>query len=72
MEPIDILREHIAQFTCGRYRLPAIVLGHGRNVSIICCCREFANELRKEIARIPAQEIGDLKVSFVAGNVEFV
>ncbi|HWD90236.1 MAG TPA: hypothetical protein VG367_19040 [Mucilaginibacter sp.] len=72
MEPIDILRDHIAQYTCGRYRLPAIVLGHGKNVSIICCCHEFAKELQNEIAKTPAEEIGNLKLTFITGNVEFV
>jgi hypothetical protein len=72
MEPIDVLRERIAKFTCGKYSLPAIALGHGNNVIVICCCREFANQLRVEINKIPGSEIGNLKVQFVAGNVEFV
>jgi hypothetical protein len=72
MEPIDVLRERIAKRVCGKYNLPAIVLKSGRNVNIICCCREFANELRSEITKTPDKEIAALKITFVTGNVEFV
>jgi hypothetical protein len=72
MEPIDMLREHIAKFTCGKYDLPAIVLGHGSSITVICCCREFASLLRTEIAKIPEKEIQSLKINFTAGSVEFV
>jgi len=72
MEPIETLRQHIAKYTCGKYSLPAIALGRGKNVTVICCCREFANELRVEIGKIPGSELGNLNVHFVAGNVEFV
>jgi hypothetical protein len=72
MESIEILREHVAKFTCGKYCLPAIVLNHGRNVTIICCCREFANELQSEIAKIPGKDIGSFRITCIAGDVEFV
>jgi len=72
MEPIDALRERIAKYVCGRYNLPAIVLKHGRNANVICCCREFANELRTEITKTHNNEIGNLKITFITGNVEFV
>jgi hypothetical protein len=72
MEPIDVLREQVAKYTCEKYNLPAIVLKHGKNANIICCCREFANELRIEIEKAPGKEIEDLKVTFITANVEFV
>jgi len=72
MEPIDALRERIAKYACGRYNLPAIVLKHGKSVNVICCCREFANELRIQITKIPDKEIEDLNITFITGNVEFV
>ncbi|MFI5160291.1 MAG: hypothetical protein ACHQHN_03395 [Sphingobacteriales bacterium] len=72
MEPVDILREEIAKYTCAKYSLPAIVLGRGRNVSVICCCQEFANKLQTEMSKTADKEIGNLKINFIAGNVEFV
>ena len=72
MEPIDALRDRVAKYTCGRYNLPAIVLKHGRNVNVICCCRQFANELRTEITKTPDKELENFKITFVSGNVEFV
>jgi hypothetical protein len=72
MEPIDILRERIAKYTCSKYSLPAIVLGRGRNVSVICCCQEFANKLRVEMSKAPDKEISNLKINFIAGDMEFV
>jgi hypothetical protein len=67
-----MLRERIAEYTCGKYSLPAIVLGRGKNVSVICCCHEFANKLRAEISKIPEKDLGNLKITFVAGSMEFV
>lgn len=72
VEPIDALREHIAKYTCGKYDLPAIVLNYGKKVTVFCCCREFAGELRSEIAKTPDKEIQNLKITYIAGNVEFV
>ena len=72
MEPIDALREQIANRTCDKYNLPAIVLNYGRSVSVICCCGEFANELRTEITKTPNKEIGNLNITFITGKLEFV
>ena len=72
MEPIDILRERIAKHACGKYNLPAIVLNYGKKVTVFCCCREFAGELRSEISKSPDKGIENLNITFIAGNVEFV
>ena len=72
MDPTDILRERVSELTCSKYNLPPIVLNHGKTVSVICCCREFANELRTEIATAPEKEVANLKVNFVCGKIEYV
>jgi len=72
VDPADVLRERLSKLMCSKYQLPAMVLNHGKGITIICCCREFERQLRAEIAKSQDPEIKDLKITFLAGDVEFV
>jgi len=72
MDPNDILRERVSKWMCSKHQIPAMVLNHGTGIVIICCCREFEKELRAEITKTQDPLIKDLRITFLAGEVEFV
>lgn len=72
MDPTEVLRERVSKYMCGKYRLPAMVLNHGKSATIVCCCREFEKELRAELTKNPDPETKNLRITFISGSVEFV
>ncbi|MBS1503535.1 MAG: hypothetical protein JST32_15815 [Bacteroidetes bacterium] len=72
VEPADILRQLISKYSCEKYQLQPFVISNGNRVTVLCCCREFANELKEAIAKSSTKEIDELKINFVVGSVDFV
>ncbi|MBS1525025.1 MAG: hypothetical protein JST19_05215 [Bacteroidetes bacterium] len=72
VEPADVLRQIISEYSCSKYQIPPFVISNGNRVTVLCCCREFAAQLKAAIARSAVKEIDGLKITFVVGSVEFV
>jgi|GEM_PF-2716706 hypothetical protein len=71
-DPSDILRERVSHYICSKYQLPAFVLHTRNGVMVLCCCKEFADRLKTDFETSFKEEVGDLKITFVVGSVDFL
>jgi len=72
MEAIEMLRESIAKHVCNKYKIHAFVINSGKQVMVLCCCKEFTDQLKAELGQSIKEEFGDIKVNFVAGYLDFL
>ncbi|HJP63939.1 MAG TPA: hypothetical protein VJ844_10870 [Mucilaginibacter sp.] len=72
METIDLLRENIAKHVCNKYQMPAFVIDTGKQVMVLCCCKEFTTQLKTDLEKEIKEDFKDIRVSFVTGYLDFL
>jgi hypothetical protein len=71
-DPADILRERVSNYICSKNQLPAFVLHIHDGVMVLCCCKQFADQLKADFETSFKDEVPGLKVTFVVGSVDYL
>jgi len=72
METTDDLRESLALYTCDKHLLHAFMSENGTRIIILCCCKPFNYQLKKDIESAMGEDYVRNKLRFVTGVVDYV
>ncbi len=74
MDPADIIRERVSIQICSRYKLSPFVMNTPKGVTVLCCCKQFADQLKTDFDTSLSNDMhsNNCQINFVAGKLDFV
>ncbi len=74
MDPADIIRERVSIQVCSKHELSPFVMNTPKGVTVLCCCKQFADELKNDFDTSVGKDMRDCdyQVNFVVGKLDFV
>lgn len=72
METVDNLRESLANHVCSQHLLHAFMNQSGSRITILCCCKQFNNHLKKDIEKVMGEDYVQKNLRFIIGSVDYV
>jgi hypothetical protein len=72
MEAVETVRENLANHVCSKHALHAFMNESGNRMTILCCCPQFNNHLRKDIEAMMGEDYVKKNLRFINGSVDYL